>query len=213
MSAKKDISKEFDKISDGAKQVQKKRKSLTGRIFKWMCLAVGGSLLIVGSVNIGINYNFLQESLKNQLTEVADMSSNTVSNQLSSITAELQQIAYDSGFDDLTDTDTLSTTCISILSKNHMLTDIQIVNTDGKCFYAETLDYSENESFKKAVETKKTAQGEPYAAKDLKHVLMDVAIPVFMSTHAISTLLSVVLSLSNIGIATSIRTCFRSFAA
>ena len=73
MSAKKDISKEFDKISDGAKQVQKKRKSLTGRIFKWMCLAVGGSLLIVGGVNIGINYNFLQESLKNQLTEVADM--------------------------------------------------------------------------------------------------------------------------------------------
>lgn len=58
MSAKKDISKEFDKISDGAKQVQKKRKSLTGRIFKWMCLAVGGSLLIVGGVNIGINYNF-----------------------------------------------------------------------------------------------------------------------------------------------------------
>ena len=58
-----------------------------------------------------------------------------------------------------------------------MLTDIKIVNTDGKCFYSETLDYSENESFKKAVETKKTAQGEPYAAKDLKHVLMDVAIP------------------------------------
>ena len=62
MSAKKDISKEFDKISDDAKQVQKKRKSLTSRIFKWMCLAVGGSLLIVGGVNIGINYNFLQES-------------------------------------------------------------------------------------------------------------------------------------------------------
>ena len=67
MSAKKDISKEFDKISDDAKQVQKKRKSLTSRIFKWMCLAVGGSLLIVGGVHIGINYNFLQESLKNQL--------------------------------------------------------------------------------------------------------------------------------------------------
>ena len=192
MSAKKDISKEFDKISDGAKQVQKKRKSLTGRIFKWMCLAVGGSLLIVGSVNIGINYNFLQESLKNQLTEVADMSSNTVSNQLSSITAELQQIAYDSGFDDLTDTGTLSTKCISILSKNPMLTDIKIVNTNGKCFYAETLDYSENESFKKAVETKKTAQGEPYAAKDLKHVLMDVAIPMFDSDN--TTLRSVLMA-------------------
>lgn len=155
MSAKKDISKELDKISDGAKQVQKKRKSLTGRIFKWMCLAVGGSLLIVGGVNIGINYSFLQESLKNQLTEVADMSSNTVSNQLSSITAELQQIAYDSGFDDLTDTGALSAKCFSILTKNPMLTDVKIVNTDGKCFYAETLDYSENESFKKAVETKK----------------------------------------------------------
>lgn len=192
MSAKKDISKEFDKISDGAKQVQKKRKSLTGRIFKWMCLAVGGSLLIVGGVNIGINYNFLQESLKNQLTEVADMSSNTVSNQLSSITAELQQIAYDSGFDDLTDTGTLSTKCFSILTKNPMLTDIKIVNTNGKCFYAETLDYSENESFKKAVETKKTAQGEPYAAKDLKHVLMDVAIPMFDSDN--TTLRSVLMA-------------------
>lgn len=192
MSAKNDISKEFDKISDGAKQVQKKRKSLTGRIFKWMCLAVGGSLLIVGGVNIGINYNFLQESLKNQLTEVADMSSNTVSNQLSSITAELQQIAYDSGFDDLTDTGALSTKCLSILSKNPMLTDIKIVNTDGKCFYSETLDYSENESFKKAVETKKTAQGEPYAAKDLKHVLMDVAIPMFDSDN--TTLRSVLMA-------------------
>lgn len=192
MSAKKDISKEFDKISDGAKQVQKKRKSLTGRIFKWMCLAVGGSLLIVGGVNIGINYNFLQESLKNQLTEVADMSSNTVSNQLSSITAELQQIAYDSGFDDLTDTGTLSTKCFSILTKNPMLTDIKIVNTNGKCFYAETLDYSENESFKKAVETKKTAQGEPYAAKDLKHVLMDVAIPMFDNDN--TTLRSVLMA-------------------
>ena len=192
MSAKKDISKEFDKISDDAKQVQKKRKSLTSRIFKWMCLAVGGSLLIVGGVNIGINYNFLQESLKNQLTEVADMSSNTVSNQLSSITAELQQIAYDSGFDDLTDTGALSTKCLSILSKNPMLTDIKIVNTDGKCFYSETLDYSENESFKKAVETKKTAQGEPYAAKDLKHVLMDVAIPMFDSDN--TTLRSVLMA-------------------
>lgn len=165
MSAKKDISKEFDKISDDAKQVQKKRKSLTSRIFKWMCLAVGGSLLIVGGVNIGINYNFLQESLKNQLTEVADMSSNTVSNQLSSITAELQQIAYDSGFDDLTDTGALSTKCLSILSKNPMLTDIKIVNTDGKCFYSETLDYSENESFKKAVETKKNSTGRALCRK------------------------------------------------
>lgn len=192
MSAKKDISKELDKISDGVKQVQKKRKSLTGRIFKWMCLAVGGSLLIVGGVNIGINYSFLQESLKNQLTEVADMSSNTVSNQLSSITAELQQIAYDSGFDNLTDTGTLSTKCFSILTKNPMLTDVKIVNTNGKCFYAETLDYSENESFKKAVETKKTAQGEPYAAKDLKHVLMDVAIPMFDSDN--TTLRSVLMA-------------------
>lgn len=192
MSAKKDKSKEFGKISDGVKQVQKKRKSLTGRIFKWMCLAVGGSLLIAGGVNIGINYNFLQESLKNQLTEVADMSSNTVSNQLSSITAELQQIAYDSGFDNLTDTGTLSTKCLSILTKNPMLTDIKIVNTDGKCFYAETLDYSENESFKKAAETKKTAQGEPYAAKDLKHVLMDVAIPMFDSDN--TTLRSVLMA-------------------
>lgn len=77
------------------------------------------------------------------------MSSNTVSNQLSSITAELQQIAYDSGFDDLTDTGALSAKCFSILTKNPMLTDVKIVNTDGKCFYAETLDYSENESFKK----------------------------------------------------------------
>ena len=165
MSAKKDISKELDKISDGVKQVQKKRKSLTGRIFKWMCLAVGGSLLIVGGVNIGINYSFLQESLKNQLTEVADMSSNTVSNQLSSITAELQQIAYDSGFDDLTDTGALSTKCFSMLTKNPMLTDVKIVNTDGKCFYAETLDYSENESFKKAVETKKNSTGRALCRK------------------------------------------------
>lgn len=192
MSAKKDISKELGKISDNVKEVNKKRKSLTGRIFKWMCLAVGGSLLIVGGINIGMSYRFLKQSLRNQLTEVADMSSNTISNQLSSITAELQQIAYDSGFDDLTDTGTLSTKCFSILTKNPMLTDVKIVNTDGKCFYAETLDYSENESFKQAVETKKSSRGEPYAASDLKHVLMDVAIPMFDNDN--TTLRSVLMA-------------------
>ena len=192
MSAKKDISKELDKISDGVKEIHKKRKSLTGKIFKWMCLAVGGSLIIVGGINIGMSYRFLKQSLRNQLTEVADMSSNTISNQLSSITAELQQIAYDSGFDDLTDTGTLSTKCFSILTKNPMLTDVKIVNTQGKCFYAETLDYSENESFKQAVETKKSSRGEPYAANDLKHVLMDVAIPMFESDN--TTLRSVLMA-------------------
>lgn len=192
MSAKKDISKELDRISDNVKEVNKKRKSLTGRIFKWMCLAVGGSLLIVGGINIGMSYSFLKQSLKNQLTEVADMSSNTISNQLSSITAELQQIAYDSGFDDLTDTGTLSTKCFSILTKNPMLTDVKIVNPDGKCFYAETLDYSENESFKQAVETKKASRGEPYTAKDFKHVLMDVAVPMFENDN--STLRSVLMA-------------------
>lgn len=192
MSAKKDISKELDKISDSVKEVHKKRKSLTGKIFKWMCLAVGGSLLIVGGINIGMSYSFLKQSLRNQLTEVADMSSNTISNQLSSITAELQQIAYDSGFDDLTDTGTLSTKCFSILTKNPMLTDVKIVNTQGKCFYAETLDYSENESFKQAVETKKSSRGEPYTAIDYKHVLMDVAVPMFESDN--TTLRSVLMA-------------------
>ena len=192
MTSKKDISKEFEKISEGVEKARKKRKSLTGKIFKWMCLAVGGSLLIVGGINIGMSYNFLKQSLKDQLTEVADMSSKTISNQLSTITAELQQISYDSGFEDLSDTGTLSTKCFSILTKNPMLTDIKIVNTDGKCFYAETLDYSENESFKQAVETKKSASGEPYAANDLKHVLMDVAVPMFESDN--STLRSVLMA-------------------
>ena len=192
MSAKKDISKEFEKISDGVEKVRKKRKSLTGKIFKWMCLAVGGSLIIVGGINIGMSYRFLKQSLQDQLTEVADMSSKTISNQLSSITAELQQISYDSGFDDLTDTGTLSTKCFSILMKNPMLTDVKIVNTDGKCFYAETLDYSENESFKQAVETKKSASGEPYASQDLKHVLMDIAVPMLDSDN--TTLRSVLMA-------------------
>ena len=192
MTSKKDISKEFEKISEGVEKARKKRKSLTGKIFKWMCLAVGGSLLIVGGINIGMSYNFLKQSLKDQLTEVADMSSKTISNQLSTITAELQQISYDSGFEDLSDTGTLSTKCFSILTKNPMLTDVKIVNTDGKCFYAETLDYSENESFKKAVETKKSASGEPYAANDLKHVLMDIAVPMFESDN--STLRSVLMA-------------------
>ena len=132
MTSKKDISKEFEKISEGVEKARKKRKSLTGKIFKWMCLAVGGSLLIVGGINIGMSYNFLKQSLKDQLTEVADMSSKTISNQLSTITAELQQISYDSGFEDLSDTGTLSTKCYSILTKNPMLTDIKIVNTETK---------------------------------------------------------------------------------
>ena len=192
MSSKKNISKELEKLSDGVEKARKKRKSLTGKIFKWMCLAVGSSLLIVGGVNISMNYNFLKQSLKDQLTEVADMSSKTISNQLSSITAELQQISNDSGFDNLSDTGALSTKCFSILTKNPMLTDVKIVNTEGKCFYAETLNYSENASFKQAVETKKSASGEPYATQDLKQVLMDIAIPMFESDN--STLRSVLMA-------------------
>ena len=39
MAKNKELNKGLGKLSENVKEINKKRKSLTGRIFRWMCLA------------------------------------------------------------------------------------------------------------------------------------------------------------------------------
>ena len=47
MKKNKNVYDGAEMVPENVENTNKKGKSLTGRIFRWMCLAVGGSLMLV----------------------------------------------------------------------------------------------------------------------------------------------------------------------
>ena len=52
MKKNKNVYDGVEMVPENVENTHKKGKSLTGRIFRWMCLAVGGSLMLVCTINI-----------------------------------------------------------------------------------------------------------------------------------------------------------------
>ena len=52
MKKNKNVYDGAEMVPENVENTHKKGKSLTGRIFRWMCLAVGGSLMLVCIINI-----------------------------------------------------------------------------------------------------------------------------------------------------------------
>lgn len=178
MSAINGVSKEINKISAEVKEVRKKRKSLTGRIFKWMCLAVGGSLLIVGGVNIVLSSKYLKEALVNEMSDVTRVASVAISGCLESVTSSVLQISNDTGFAEISDVSAISAKCVAVKENNPLYIKVNVINNDGNCVNDDALSFSGNEDFKKAVGTKELVVGSPYYYKEADKVVMDVTAPI-----------------------------------
>ena len=194
MAKNKELNKGLGKLSENVKEINKKRKSLTGRIFKWMCLAVGGSLMLVCIINILLSNTYLKQALVNEMDEVAHTASNTISNQLESVVNAITQISADADFSDVADVSAIRSKCISVARDNSMYVKVDMTDRDGKGLNDDSLNWSDDPAYREVIETNKAVVGEPYFYEKTGKVVMDVTVPII--SNDINKLLRAVLRIT-----------------
>ena len=157
----------------------KKRATLTGRIFKWMCATVGASLFIVSALNIGMSYKFLNDALVTELSEVSDLSSDIVSNQITTLKNSVTQFTLDASFVDIWDTDSAAAKCVAIKEEYPMYINVDVitllkesVNSDSR------VDYSTNQNFLNALEKDMMVITDPHYVEHKETMAIDIYAPI-----------------------------------
>lgn len=180
MKKNKNIQEGLEKLSENVKNVDKKRKSLTGRIFKWMCFAVGGSLLLVGGINIILSYTYLKNALVTEMDEVTQMASTTISNQVTSVIDSITQLTVDTSFLDLRNPEAVQNKCLSLRDDYDYYVDVNVINQVSECVNNETNDYSSDENYKSCFNDDKIIFTDPYVFKlnENKYLVSDIYVPI-----------------------------------
>lgn len=157
----------------------KKRATLTGRIFKWMCATVGASLFIVSGLNIGMSYKFLNDALVTELSEVSDLSSDIVSNQITTLKNSVTQFTLDASFVDIWDTESATAKCVAIKEEYPMYINVDVitmlkesVNSDSR------VDYSTNQDFLNALEKDMMVITDPHYVEHKETMAIDIYAPI-----------------------------------
>lgn len=161
------------------RDIVKNKKTLTGRIFKWMCLTVGCSLLIVSLINAYMSYKYLNDAMINEMSEVTYTASNTISTQMTAVIETVEQNAMDSEFIDM------NVAKFKILQKPILLearypvyVDVNVSDINGVCVNDEKISFTDNPQFKEMLETGKTAVSNPYYYEEKDKVVIDVCAPI-----------------------------------
>ncbi len=160
-------------------KTNQKRTTLTGRIFKWMCATVGASLFIVSALNIGMSYSFLNDALVTELSEVSNLSSNIVSNQITTLKNAVTQFTLDASFVDIWDTEAATAKCGAIKQEYPMYINVDVitklkesVNSDSR------VDYTTNQNFLNALENDMMVITDPYYVEHKETMAIDIYAPI-----------------------------------
>ncbi len=160
-------------------KTNQKRTTLTGRIFKWMCATVGASLFIVSALNIGMSYSFLNDALVSELSEVSNLSSNIVSNQITTLKNAVTQFTLDASFVDIWDTEAATAKCGAIKQEYPMYINVDVitklkesVNSDSR------VDYTTNQNFLNALENDMMVITDPYYVEHKETMAIDIYAPI-----------------------------------
>lgn len=194
MKKNKNVYDGAEMVPENVENTHKKGKSLTGRIFRWMCLAVGGSLMLVCIINILLSYTYLKQALVNEMDEVVHTASNTISNQLESVINAITQISADADFSDVADVSAIRSKCISVARDNSMYVKVDMTDRDGKGLNDDSLNWSDDPAYREVIETNKAVVGEPYFYEKTGKVVMDVTVPII--SNDINKLLRAVLRIT-----------------
>ena len=194
MKKNKNVYDGAEMVPENVENTNKKGKSVTGRIFRWMCLAVGGSLMLVCIINILLSNTYLKQALVNEMDEVAHTASNTISNQLESVVNAITQISADADFSDVADVSAIRSKCISVARDNSMYVKVDMTDRDGKGLNDDSLNWSDDPAYREVIETNKAVVGEPYFYEKTGKVVMDVTVPII--SNDINKLLRAVLRIT-----------------
>lgn len=180
MKKNKNVYDGAEMVPENVENTHKKGKSLTGRIFRWMCLAVGGSLLLVGGINIILSYTYLKNALVTEMDEVTQMASTTISNQVTSVIDSITQLTVDTSFLDLRNPEAVQNKCLSLRDDYDYYVDVNVINQVSECVNNETNDYSSDENYKSCFNDDKIIFTDPYVFKlnENKYLVSDIYVPI-----------------------------------
>ncbi|MBR4305536.1 MAG: methyl-accepting chemotaxis protein, partial [Ruminiclostridium sp.] len=156
-----------------------KRTTLTGRIFKWMCVTVGASLFIISGINIGMSYKFLNDALVTELSEVSNLSSNIITNQISNLKNAVVQFTFDASFVNIWDGKNATAKIAALKAEYPMYTNVDVItklkesiDTNSKA------NYAENQDFLYALENDEMVITDPYYLEHRETMVMDIYAPI-----------------------------------
>lgn len=180
MAMNNEFEKGLNKLSQNINEAKKKRKSLTGRIFKWMCLAVGGSLLLVGGINLFLSYTYLKEALVSEMDEVTNMASAAISNQVDNVVDSIVQLTSDTSLLDLGDSDAVREKCLSLRDDYDHYIDVNAINQVSECVNDEKKDYSSDDNYKSCFNDDKIIFTDPYVytLNKNEYLVSDIYVPI-----------------------------------
>ncbi len=158
--------------------MQKKRKTLTGRIFKWMCATVGASLLLVSGINIALSYTYLNDALVKEMAEVSSLGSNIIANQTQSITDTISQFTLDSSFASLVDLKNVKSKCASLQADFETYLDADVITKLDESVCYENKTYADDMNFKKALNEDVMVVTEPYFDEGRSMMVVDFYAPI-----------------------------------
>ena len=185
------------------KKSKGKKPTLTGKILRWMCVSVGGSLFIVAAINIFMSYRFLNDALINEITEVTSTASNTISNQMQSVIDSVEMLGMDSLFQSMQKNEIkIANRCGQIKANYPVYIDVNVIDKNTVCVSDEALDYMDTEydsdkgvnwvqssggkaldytgdmNFKKMLEEDVTVVTSPYYLPDKEKTVFDIYSPI-----------------------------------
>ncbi|MCH5325013.1 MAG: methyl-accepting chemotaxis protein [Eubacterium sp.] len=158
--------------------MKKKKHKLSGKIFRWMCLAVGGSMLLVSALNIFISYQSLTQALETEMEEVAVTASNTIANQIESVQDMVVQLSMDSDIRELRAPSDVRSKCIDTMKNQPKYVGIFVTDLEGKCVNDDKLDFSENPYVKYVVKNKELIVGPVYYSDEYHKTVLEIYAPI-----------------------------------
>ncbi len=156
----------------------KKKHKLSGKIFRWMCVAVGGSLLLVSGLNIFITYTFLNDALVNELSEVASTASDTISNQLDTVTDLVKQLSMDSDIRDPRDSSAVRSKIIDVKRNYDIYPALYVVNMDLECINEPEKDFTQNQYFIDAIKNNEMQLSPVYYSDEYGMTVIEIYAPI-----------------------------------
>lgn len=158
--------------------MKKKKLTLTTKIFKWMCLAVGGSLLLIGAFNIAMSYRYLNDALVSEMTGVAVTSSEIISNQMDSVIDAIYQLTADENFKDLTNKEKVRTKAQTAKYSYSSYMDVNVIDLLGNCISNEELNFKDDPLYNSVTGETKAVISNPYVYPDTDKTAVDIYVPI-----------------------------------
>lgn len=102
---------------------------------------------MISALNIFISYTFLRNALVTEMSEVANMASNSIASQLDSLVDQIEQLAMDNDLRDLQDVSAVRSKCIDIVNNHPQYPAMFVADLENNCINDESIDFKTDSNY------------------------------------------------------------------